>query len=115
MSVSDLPESLNLRSPVELASVNNNSQDSKRGPDGGGHNTPDDNVTGGLLEEHLEDLANPRVSDDSEDKENENSGSSNTAQQRWFKAYRAVRKGSDDGDVFTPDKFNGRETVQTDN
>ena len=69
MSVSDLPESLNLRSPVELD-----------------------------------------VSDDSEDKENENAGSSITAQQRWFKAYRAVRKGSDDGDVFTPDKFNGRET-----
>ena len=82
MSVSDLPESLNLRSPVELGSI----------------------------------IKSPRdVSDDSEDKENENAGSSITAQQRWFKAYRAVRKGSDDGDVFTPDKFNGRETVRTDN
>ena len=88
MSVSDLPESLNLRSPVELGSIINNSLESKGGP-----------------------CKSPRdVSDDSEDKENENAGSSNTAQQRWFKAYRAVRKGSDDGDVFTPDKFNGRET-----
>ena len=64
---------------------------------------------------------NPQVTEDSEDKENANVGPSNTAYradgekerkagERWRKAYRAVRKGSDDGDVFTPVRFNGMET-----
>ena len=46
---------------------------------------------------------NPQVTEDSEDKENANVGPSNTA-------YRAVRKESDDSDVFTPVRFNGMET-----
>ena len=46
---------------------------------------------------------NPQVTEDSEDKENANVGPSNTA-------YRAVRKESDDSDVFTPVRFKGMET-----
>ena len=94
MSLSDLPESLNIRSPVKISSisVNNNSQDFKRGSDADGHTTTEDGA---------DDL---NVIENSGDNKN---GDSITAKQRWTMAYRAVRKGSDDGDVFTPDKNNG--------
>ena len=97
MSLSDLPESLNIRSPVKISSisVNNNSQDFKRGSDADGHTT---------VEDGTEDLVRLNVIENSGDN---NSGESITAKQRWTMAYRAVRKGSDDGDVFTPDKNYG--------
>ena len=96
MSLSDLPESLNIRSPVKISSisVNNNSQDFKRGSDADGHTTTEDGA---------DDL---NVIENSGDNKNAN-GDSITAKQRWTMAYRAVRKGSDDGDVFTPDKNYG--------
>ena len=110
MSLSELPESLNVRSPVKISSifVNNNCQDLKRrGSDGDGLNTTKDIVTDRLLDEVLTDLVNPKPMEDSEDKENENGGSTK-ARNLWTMAYRAIRKGSDDGDVFTPDKYNGK-------
>ena len=110
MSLSELPESLNVRSPVKISSisVNNNCQDFKRrGSDGDGLNTTKDIVTDRLLDEVLTDLVNLKPMEDSEDKENEN-GDCNKARNLWTMAYRAIRKGSDDGDVFTPDKYNGK-------
>ena len=98
MSLSDLPESLNVRSPVKISSisVNNNSQDFKRGSDADGHYTTEDGS---------DNLVYLNVIEKSEDTKN---GDSITAKQRWTMAYRAVRKGSDDGDVFTPDKHKGK-------
>ena len=97
MSLSDLPESLNIRSPVKISSisVNNNSQDFKTGSDADGRTTTEDGA---------DDLVHLNVIENSGDNKN---GDSITAKQRWTMAYRAVRKGSDDGDVFTPDKNNG--------
>ena len=99
MSLSDLPESLNIRSPVKISSisVNNNTQDFKRGrgSDADGHTTTEDGT---------DDLVHLNVIENSGDNKN---GESIKAKQRWTMAYRAVRKGSDDGDVFTPEKNNG--------